>query len=389
MGFSVTQQTSPFDRIIDRRSSESNKWHRFDPDVLPMWVADMDFTSPQPVIDALRERVEHGVYGYGQESEELRRVIVERVARLYDWTIQPDDVMFLPNVAVSFNLASHALTSPGDKMLMQPPIYFPLLRVPENVGIEGELCPLVQEPSGRYAIDFEALEAAISKQTKLFILCNPHNPVGRVYSREELERIAEICLRHDVAICSDEIHADFIYSGNTHVPIASLSPEVAQNTVTILSSNKTFNLAGISCAVVIVPNATIRERMMASERGLIPHVGIMGFTAALAAYEHGDPWLRELLAYLEENRNYVDRYVAENLPGMRSTPIEGTFLSWLDCRDLDLDESPSEFFLREARVAMNEGAMFGQGGETFVRFNFGCPRATVIEGLERIKRAIS
>jgi len=389
MGSSVIQRTSSFDRTIDRRASDSTKWNLYDSDVLPMWVADMDFAAPQPVIDALRKRVQHGVYGYGQESEALRQVIVDRVARLYNWTIQLKDVLFLPNVAVSFNLASHATTSPGDEVLIQPPIYFPILRVPENVGIRGDLCPLVREESGRYSIDFEAFEAAISEQTQLFILCNPHNPVGRVYSRKELERMAEICLRHDVVICSDEIHADFIYSGNTHVPIASLSPEVAQSTITILSSNKTFNLAGISCAVAIVPNEAIRERMIASQRGLVPHIGIMGFAASLAAYEHGDAWLQELIPYLEGNRDLIDRYVEEKLPGIVATPIEGTFLAWLDCRDLDLGESPGEFFLREARVAMNDGAMFGEGGETFVRFNFGCPRATVIEGLERIKQAIS
>ena len=381
-------EQSLFDRIVDRRASESVKWHAYGEDVLPLWVADMDFASPQPVIDALRERVKHGVFGYPTEPEGLREAVCAWIEKEYAWTVPCDALVFLPNVAVGFNLATRALTKPGDGLLIQTPVYFPILRVPENAGLEKNLAPLSKQADGRFEIDFDAFEQAITDRTKLFMLCNPHNPVGRVYHRDELERMAEICAKHGIAICSDEIHADFVFNGHRHTPIASLSPEIANTSVTLFAPNKTFNIAGISCAVAVVPNPAIRKAMDEAKRGLVPHVSILGYTATLAAYRHGKPWLNELISYLEANRNFAADFVARELPGLRFTPIEGTYLAWLDTAGSGITGNPHEFFLREARVAMNDGAVFGTGGEGYVRLNLGCPQATLTEALERMREAM-
>ena len=351
-----------------------------------MWVADMDFPSPPAVIEALRERANHGVFGYPTEPPGLRDLFVDRLKRLYAWTVSPDDLLFLPNVAVAFNLACHAVTSAGDGILFQTPIYFPILRVPENVGLKAHVNELQLTPSGRYEIDFDAFEQCATR-SRVFVLCNPHNPVSRVFTQDELERLADVCLRHDVIVCSDEIHADFLYDGRRHVPVASLSREMERQSVTLFAPNKTFNIAGVACAIAVVPNETLRRRLVAAKRGLVPHIGIMSYAAALAAYQHGDEWLAGLIRYLQENRDVLTRFAAEEFPGIPVTPIEGTYLTWLDCREA-IEGSPHEFFLREARVAVNEGSAFGQGGEGFVRVNFGCPRSTLLEGLERMRDAL-
>jgi len=382
------ERNSLFDRVVDRRGSDSVKWRVFESDVLPMWVADMDFPSPQPVIDALEARIRHGVFGYAGAPPELREVVVERLKRCYDWTVTREDLVFLPNVVVSFNLACHAAAAAGDELLHQPPIYFPILWIPENTGMVANPAPLVPDGNGRYEIDFDAFESAITDGTRVFILCNPHNPVSRVFTTQELAELAEICLKHEITICSDEIHADFVFDGRRHVPVASLDPEIAQQTITILAPNKTFNVAGVSSAVAIVPNPELRKRLQAAHKGLVPHVGALNYAAMLAAFRDGDPWLAELIDYLQGNRDLLASFVAEELPGIRLTPIEGTYLAWLDCRKA-IEANPHEFFLREARVALNDGASFGPGGEGFVRLNFGCPRSLLSEGLERIRRALA
>lgn len=378
---------SLFDRIVDRRGSDSIKWSYYDSDVLPLWVADMDFPSPPAVVDALRERVNHGVFGYPTEPPELREIVVDRLKRLYDWPVSPDALVFLPNVAVAFNLACHAVAEPGDGVLIQTPVYFPILWIPKNVRLTANLNELQRTSSGTYEIDFEAFEAAITERTRVFVLCNPQNPVSRVFTETELGRLAEICLRHDVVICSDEIHADFVYDGRRHVPIASLGSEIERRTVTLLAPNKTFNIAGISCAIAVVPDEDLRQRLRGAQGGLVPHIGILSFTAALAAYRDGDAWLAELIEYLQRNRDLLADFVAAELPGVELTPVEGTYLAWLDCRGA-VAENPHEFFLREARVAVNDGPVFGQGGEGFVRLNFGCPRSALQEALRRMRDAL-
>jgi cystathionine beta-lyase len=376
------------DQIIDRRDSDSAKWGYYDEDVLPLWVADMDFPSPEPVIRALRERTEHGVFGYGLPPQELREVIGERLQRLYGWQVSPEALFFVPGVCTGFNLTCQAFASPGEGVLVQTPVYHPMLYAPGNAGLTRDEMELTRGADGRYVIDFDAFEAAITDRTRVFLLCNPHNPVARVYEPGELERMAEICLRHDVLICSDEIHCDLVFSESRHVPIASLDPEIAENTVTLIAPSKTYNVAGLKCSVGIAPNAEFREKLNAAKRGLVPGISVMGYAAALAAYRDGQSWLDEVMRYLEANRDFMMDYVKVRLPGVTMGAVEGTYLAWLDCREAGIPGNAHEFFLQKARVALNDGAIFGQGGEGFVRLNFGCPRSTLVQALDRMRDAL-
>jgi cystathionine beta-lyase len=248
--------------------------------------------------------------------------------------------------------------------------------------------PLTLMPDGRYIIDFDRFEAAITPETRLFLLCNPHNPVGRVFQNDELEKLAQICLRHNLTICSDEIHCDLIFSGSRHIPIASLSPEIAHNTITLMSPSKTFNLAGLKFSFAIVPNPELRKRMEAARQGLVGGINIMGRVAALAAYRDGQPWLDQLLPYLQANRDLLVNFIHERVPGLRVTPPEGTYLAWLDCRNILSKGDPFSLFLERGRIALQDGREFGAGGEGFLRLNFGCPRATLEDGLARILSAL-
>ena len=378
-----------FDRVIDRRRTESNKWHKYPPDVLPLWVADMDFRSPEPVIRALRERVEHGVFGYGVEQPEFYEVFLDRLQTRYGWRVSPEAILVIPGVIPGFNLAARALTAPGDGLLLQTPVYPPIGRVPGNVGLTSDEMQLELQPDGRYAIDFERFEAAIGERTRMFLLCNPHNPVGRVFRRDELERMAEVCLRRGLLICADEVHCELTFSRQQHVPIASLDAEIAARTITLMAPSKSFNLPGLKCSVAIIPNASLREKFVAAQLDLVRAVNVLGYTAALAAYRDGQPWLDALLRYLEANRDFVVEYARSKLPGVRAASPEATYLAWLDCREADLpDSDPYTFFLDEARVALTDGKAFGRGGAGFVRLNFACPRATLAEGLDRMRHAL-
>lgn len=377
-----------FQQLIDRRSTESIKWNYYDEDVLPMWVADMDFLCPPAIIEALRKRVEHGIFGYPMEPPQLRGIIVERLKRRYDWAIQPEWIAFIPNVFAGFHLAAHAVARPGDGVLLTPPVYFPMLLVPKNVDLKGQLVELVCAEDGTYSIPYARFEAAVTGRSELFILCNPHNPIGKVYAREELEQIAEICLKHDLIICSDEIHSDFIYDGRKHVPIASLSREIADRTITVMSPVKSFNVAGIPFAFAVISNPGLREQYQNAGKGLIIHPSAMGFVAAMVAFEHADQWSDDLVTVLRANREFADQFIKDEISGVKMTPMEGTYLAWLDCRNAGIEGSPYEFFLKEARVAVVDGARFGPGGEGFVRLNIACPRSRLQEGLKRIRNAL-
>ncbi len=378
-----------FDQIINRRATGSDKWDHYDEDVLPMWVADMDFVSPQPVVDALAHRVEHGVFGYPGENERLTSAIQDWLAVRFNWRVSLESLILIPGVVKSFNLASHALRGPdGGGVLVQTPVYYPFLSAPENAGMQRQEMQLTLCPDGSYEIDFEEFEASITDETRLFILCNPHNPVGRVFRQEELERMAQICIRHGVTICSDEIHGDLVFSGQRHIPVASLDPEIAAHTITLMAPSKTFNLAGLECSFAVIENPDLREKFVGAKQGLVGWVNLMGQTAALAAYREGQEWLDQLLVYLEANRDYLYDYVNTQLPGVSMAKPEGTYLAWLDCRKAGIEGNPQAFFLERAKVALNDGPKFGQGGEGFVRLNFGCPRSLLTDGLDRMKAAL-
>ena len=378
-----------FDRVIDRRSTASNKWKKYDKDVLPLWVADMDFASPEPVTRALRERAAHGVFGYVYEEPEFFEVAADRIARRYGWRVAPEAVVLLPGVIAGLNMAARVFAQPGDGLLEQLPVYPPILRCPGNMALTRDEALLTRRPDGRYEIDWDVFERAITPRTRAFILCNPHNPVGRVFTRAELTRMAEICRRHDVWIIADEIHCDLLFRGQQHVPIASLDPEVARRTVTLMSPSKTFNLAGLKCAIAVIPDAGLRERFIATKVDLVSNPNVFGFAAALAAYRDGGPWLDALMRYLEANRDFTVDYVRRHFPGVTVHPPEGTYLAWLDFRGAGIPGGdPFTFFLDKARVALNDGVTFGPPGAGFARLNFGSPRAMLTEGLDRMREAL-
>ena len=378
-----------FDTVIDRRRSDSTKWNVYPEGVLPLWTADMDFCVPEPVVSALRARAEHGVFGYCTEPTELRALLVERLARLYGWQVEPQWIIFQTGVLVSFQEVCRVAAGPADGVLVQPPVYPPIYGAPAHNGSIHQEAPLRRLANGTYDIDVDAFEAAITNRTRVFILCNPHNPVGRVYTRRQLERLAEICLRHDVLICADEIHCDLLAPGVTHTPIASMAPEIARRSVTLMAPSKTFNVPGLRSSFAVVPDPELRRRLVKPYAADFSDVNNFGLAAATAAYRDGQPWLDALLAYLAGNRDAVVDFVRRELPGITVVAPEATYLAWLDCRERGLPGSAYRFFLDRARVALSDGPAFGTGGEGFVRLNFGCPRATLMEALGRMQAALA
>jgi len=377
-----------FDQIIDRRSSDSTKWHHFDADVLPLWTADMDFRVAEPIVQALHQRVDHGVFGYCIEPDELREVIVARMAELYQWKIEPGTIVFQTGVVSALHRVCRMAASTHDAILVQPPVYPPIATAARHNGSIHQENPLVRGPDGRYSIDFEAFEAAFTAHTRLLVLCNPHNPVGRVFSTAELSHMAEICLRHDVLICSDEIHCDLVFSGNRHVPIASLSPEVTRRTITLMAPSKTFNIPGLRCSFAIVQDPTLRARLGDPHAHDFSEVNSLGLAATTAAFKDGRDWLDQALAYLQKNRDLVVETVQRQMPGVHVAPPEATYLAWLDCRDSGISGNWSEFFRDRARVGLADGATFGTGGDGFIRLNFACPRSILTEALTRMTEAM-
>jgi len=377
-----------FDQIIDRQKSDSVKWRLYDPDVLPLWVADMDFLSPPAIIRALQERVAHGVFGYRIFPEDLCETIAEWLWNKYQWKVSPQSILLMPDVAASFNLACQALTNAGDHVLLQTPVYPPILHAPENHNLLRDEMELTRQPDGQYTIDFDRFEQTINQSTRLFILCNPQNPTGRVFRRDELLQMAEICLRRNVIICSDEIHCDLVYSGSRHIPIASLDPAISARTITLMAPSKTFNIAGLRCSFAVIEDPELRQQYQASRKDLLNTGNLLGFVAAEAAYRESQPWLDELLLYLESNRDYLFDFIDRHLPEIKMAKPEGTYLAWLDCRQQNLATTPQQFFLENARVALFNGADFGNGGDGFVRLNFGCPRSILQDALNRMETSL-
>jgi cystathionine beta-lyase len=381
-----------FDLPYERRGTDSEKWKAFGNEVLPLWLADMDFPAPPAVLEALHERVAHGIFGYGGVTAELSEAICHRLWEYYHWTVTPDQLLFLPGLVSGLNISCRAVCPPGAGVLVQTPIYPPFLSAPVNQGLHLNIAELLVTRFKQwlhYSIDYNAFEAAIQSHTRLFMLCNPHNPVGRCYTREELINLAEICTRNDLIICADEIHCDLLLENSSHLPIASLSPEIAKRCITLMAPSKTFNIAGLYCGFAIIQNPSLRKQYQLAAQGIVPEVNLLGFTAALAAYKNGETWHKELMVYLNGNRNFFTDYVQEHLPMLSTTIPEGTFLAWLDCSATGIIGNQHEFFLNHAKVALNDGQRFGQGGNDFVRLNFGCSRSTLTQALMQMKFALA
>ncbi|MGA7826931.1 MAG: PatB family C-S lyase [Geobacteraceae bacterium] len=375
--------TSKFDEIIERRNTSSEKWDRYrGRDIIPLWVADMDFRSPRAVINALRERVDHGVFGYTRPLEGLAEAVIAHLEDEYAWSIERDWIVWLPGLVTGLNLACRSVGEDGDEILSAVPVYPPFLSAPRN-SLRNLVTTHLVEEKDRWVFDYADLERAITGRTRLFLFCNPHNPVGRAFNREELSTIAELCLRHRLFICSDEIHAGLILDKEKkHIPIASLSTEIAARSITLLAPSKTFNSPGLGCAFAVIPDPGLRGRFRQAMAGIVPSVNTLGFTAALAAYRDCADWHRELLDYLRGNRDLVHRTI-NGIKGLSTHHLEATYLAWIDTRKSGL-HNPTAFF-EQAGVGLSRGSDFGDPG--FVRLNFGCPRPLLQKALDRMTAA--
>ncbi len=374
-----------FDTPIDRRGTGSIKWDKYKGrDVIPLWVADMDFACAPAVVEALHRRVDHPVYGYSDPPAELPGTIVAHLQREYGWKIEPDWIVWLPGLVVGLNVVCRAFGEPGDDVLTATPVYPPFLSAPVNSARNAVRVPMSEE-KGVWRWDIAALERAITPKSRLLLLCNPHNPVGRVFSRDDLRAIADVCERHDLTLGSDEIHCGLILDPDKpHVPVATLSESIARRTVTLMSASKTFNLPALGCAYAIASNPEMRARIRKEMAGIVHHVGMLGYIATLAAYRDGREWQIALLDYLRGNRDLVEREIGR-IPTLRICHAEATYLSWIDARALPISNATE--FLEEAGVGLYDGALFGAPG--FLRLNFACPRSLLEQALARISRALA
>ncbi len=374
-----------FDRPIDRRNTASTKWDRYrGRDILPLWLADMDFACAPPILDALHARVAHGIFGYTEPSDTLNSVVCRALEEEHGWRIDPDWLRWLPGLVCGINLVCQAVGSPGDAVITATPVYHPFMSGPRHQGRELLRVPLLQDGT-RWAWDLDALASLVTPRTRLLMLCNPHNPVGRVFTREELEPIGRFAQAHDLIVCSDEIHCGLVLEpGLRHVPLATLGDDIAARSITLMAASKTFNLPGLGCAFAVVPDAGLRQLLERAAAGIVPRVPTLGFTATAAAYGHGLPWRHALIDYLRGNRDQVTARLGE-LEGVGVSPVEATYLAWIDLRDRGLAD-PMRFF-EDAGVGLFDGATFGAPG--FLRLNFACPRATLDAALSRMARALA
>lgn len=383
-----------FDTISDRTGTSSSKWDRRKkvvgvPDVLPMWVADMDFVSAPPVVEALRKRVEHGIFGYTERTSSYYAALASWMKRRFDWDIQQNKIVFTPGVIVALNLIIQAYTDPGDKVIIQQPVYHPF-----SYAILNNKRQLVnnqlQIVNGRYVMDIDHLKKCIDGRTRLLILCSPHNPVGRVWTKAELSELAEICLKNNIIIVSDEIHGDLVLKGHVHIPTATLSEDISDIVVTCTAPTKTFNIAGLGVANTIISNPKLYKRFSAVVRNAgLEMTNVFAKVATEAAYKYGEEWLLHLLDYLQGNMEFLVSYAKRHIPQISVFPLEGTYLAWLDFHKLGLsDEDTKNLLIHKAKVWLDEGTKFGSGGEGFQRMNIGCPRKLLEEGLTRISGAL-
>ncbi len=374
-----------FDRLLDRRGTDSLKWDKYKGrDVLPLWVADMDFPAPPAVLQALHERVDHGIFGYTVPSDELVEVVVSRMWARYRWKIQPSWIVWLPGLVPALNAACRAFGDDADEVVTFAPVYSPFLSAPGLGRKKLKTIPLRRE-KGLFTLDIERFEREVSPRTKLLLLCNPHNPVGRRYSRREIEGVADACLRHNVVICSDEVHCDLILDGGEHIPTATLNDEIAANTVTLMSASKTFNIPGLNCAFAVIADERLRKSLIANRLEVIPSTNAMGYAACLAAFRDCEQWRIELIDYLRGNRDAVCEFINEEIPLLSMDNVEATYLAWIDAGKLPVP-SLAHFF-EQAGVGLSDGKYFG--AKDYVRLNFGCPRETLLKALGRMKRAVT
>lgn len=383
-----------FDEIINRERTGSVKYDLRkrifgDEKVLPLWVADMDFRTPDFIMGALQKRLEHEILGYTLIPPSFYKSVADWNKRRHNWMIKSEWISFSPGVVPALNLLVMAFTQPGDGIIIQPPVYFPFFTAVENHGRRLIANPLRYE-QGRYEMDFRDLESKIDKGTRMLILCSPHNPTGNVWSPDVLRRIGEICIRNKMLLVSDEIHSDLVFTGFRHTPAASISEDIARITITCMSPSKTFNLAGLSTAYLIIPDTGLREKY----ETLLDHVhvgsgNIFGFIAAEAAYSMGEEWLKQLMAYLEGNLMFLRDFLAKHLPMIRVVPPESTYLTWLDCSKLGMSSgSLRTFMIQQAGLGLNDGPQFGKEGEGFQRINIACPRRILYEALVKMHTAV-
>lgn len=397
-----------FDTEIAREGTNSIKWEfiqgekdllhfdhtdRFfgDDRILPMWVADMDFRCPEPVVEALIERAQHGIYGYTAPTTAFYESVVNWMKRRHGWKIKPEWICVTPGVVPALNMLVRTFVPSGDRVLIQPPVYYPFFMAIENNQAELVTNPLIYQ-DGRYCMDFEDLEhKARDSRVKMAILCSPHNPVGRVWTRSELMEFGRICAENDVLVVSDEIHGDLVYNGYSFTPFADLSPEFAQRSMICTAPSKTFNIAGLQTSCIIIPNEDARSRFKKTllSNGLFG-ISCFGVVALQAAYDEGEEWLERVIAYVEGNLEYLESYIAEHIPQISVVRPEGTYLVWLDCRGLGLDSKDlGKLMMENARVYLDHGIIFGPEGEGFERINIACPRSILAEALHRIRDAIT
>jgi len=374
-----------FDHAPERRGTDSQKWQKYaGRDVLPLWVADMDFVSAPPILDALRARVDHGVFGYARPTASTVEAVTGALAQRYGWKVDPEWIVWLPGLVVGLNVTAQAFAGPGEEVLTLTPVYPPFMSAPRNSGRAPVGVPFTLA-GGKWEIDWEALERAVTPRTRLFYLCNPHNPLARVWRRAELERLGEFCVRHNLVLCSDEIHCDLILDPSLpHIPSATLSPALAARSVTLMAPSKTYNVPGLGTSLAIIPDATLRARFNRAAAGIVAEVTCLGFTACEAAYRDCEPWRQQLLAYLRGNRDYLVDALPRALPGLKiEAPVEATYLLWMNVAGLGLPNPVAHF--EGLGVGLSDGAPFGARPGTHLRLNFGCPRATLVEAVRRMQ----
>jgi cysteine-S-conjugate beta-lyase len=381
-----------FDIVPNRRNpNRLNKWTWYSKDVLPMWVADMDFPAPKPILDALHKAVDHGVLGYEMPSKALKETVAARMDRLYSWKVKPEAMVAVTGIVSGFSVAARIACTPRKGLLLQTPVYNEFHEVKNNINAPQLNAPFIRHVNGNilsYKIDWDIFEKQV-KKAGMFLLCNPHNPLGIIFSRKDLLRMAEICIKNNVLIVSDEIHSELLLDGNKFTPLAKLSAEIAKHTITLIAPSKTFNVPGLFCGFAIIPDKELRERYEKEVSHLRLHVSSMGLFAAQTAFSgQCDGWLNELRRYLTANRNFLVEYVTGYMPDVRLTVPDATYLGWLDFTHTAIKGSPYEFFLKNAKVALSEGKIFGKEGEGHVRLNFGTSRKLLEQGLDKMRKAL-